>query len=64
LKQTGVEYPSGHDPEGRVARAYGLFGMPTTVFISAEGSIVATRTGELSPDELADSVAELLSTDG
>lgn len=60
LAETGVTYPSGHDPQGNVARAYGLFGMPTTVFISPDGDILARRTGEMSADELRRTIDELL----
>lgn len=49
------------DVAGRsVARAYGLFGMPTTVFISPHGEILARRTGEMSSDELLRTIDELL----
>lgn len=60
LTETGVRYPTGHDPDGQVARAYGLFGMPTTVFISADGAILARRTGEIDADELERTIDDLL----
>lgn len=63
LAETGVTYPTGYDPAGDVARAYGLFGMPTTVFISADGEILARRTGELDADELERTIEELLFDD-
>ncbi len=59
LEETGVTYPSGHDPEGKVASAYGLVGMPTTVFISASGQRVATRTGEMTRAELEEALERL-----
>ena len=59
LRKTGVQYQSGFDPKGRVARAYALYGMPTTVFISAGGRILATRTGEMSESQLADEIRDL-----
>jgi len=59
LRETGVSYRSGFDPAGDVARRYGLYGMPTTVFISADGRIIATRTGEISRTELTNRVREL-----
>lgn len=49
----GVTYPSGYDPDGAVARAYGVLGLPTTVLVDASGRIVARRLGEVSDDELA-----------
>ncbi len=61
LAQTGVTYPSGHDPEGKVASAYRLLGMPSTVFISPSGKIVATRTGEMSRSQLEDAIRALFS---
>lgn len=60
LADTGVKYPNGHDAQGEVARSYGLYGMPTTVFISADGAILARRTGEISADQLERTVDELL----
>ena len=60
LRETGVQYPNGHDPQGRVAHDYGVFGMPTTVFISADGEILARRTGEIHADELERSIKEVL----
>ena len=60
LTDTGVTYRAGHDPTGEIARSYGLFGMPTTVFISADGEIVARRTGEMKADELEMAIEDLL----
>lgn len=59
LRSAGVSYPSGFDPKGSVARAYGLYGMPTTVFISTDGRILATRTGELTESQLSTAITEL-----
>lgn len=52
LEETGVEYPSAFDPGGSLAERYRLFGMPSTVFISADGRILESRTGELTEEEL------------
>jgi len=59
LSETGVSYPSGFDPKGRVAEAYGLRGMPTTVFISADGRILASHAGEMSELQLAAAIRDL-----
>lgn len=59
LDETGVTYPAGHDPEGKVAAAYGLIGMPTTVFISPTGQVVATRTGEMTRSQLQHAIEDL-----
>ena len=60
LEESGVRYPAAYDPKGSVARSFGLFGMPTTVFITAEGRVVKKRTGELSQSELEDTIREVL----
>lgn len=59
LQQTGVRYPSGFDPKGDVAASYGLLGMPTTVFVSAEGKLLERRTGEISRKELEQTIERL-----
>lgn len=59
LSDTGVRYPSGYDPKGEVALDYGLFGMPSTVFISATGEILERRTGEMTGAELEQTIARL-----
>ncbi len=59
VAKTGVRYPSGYDPEGKTAIAYGLRGLPSTVFISADGRVLEKRIGELSREELAQAVEEL-----
>ena len=64
LAQTGVTYPSGHDPEGKVASAYRLVGMPSTVFISSSGEILATRAGEMSRSQLEDAMRTLFVSRG
>lgn len=56
MEETGVTFPAGYDPEGKVARAYGLRGMPTTVFISAGGRILERRNGEMSGAELRQAI--------
>jgi thiol-disulfide isomerase/thioredoxin len=52
LRRTGVTYPAAFDPENKVALAYGLTGMPTTVFISPEGKLLERAQGELNEPQL------------
>lgn len=59
LAETGVRYASGFDPAGEVALAYGLYGMPTTVFISADGQLLERKTGEIRRDELEATIDRL-----
>ncbi len=52
LEETGVRFPAGYDPEGRTAVDFGLYGMPTTIFISPDGRILERHRGEISKNEL------------
>ena len=52
LERTGVTYPAAFDPENKVALAYGVTGMPTTVFISADGKLLERAQGELNERQL------------
>ena len=60
IEDTGVTYPSGYDPDGDVARQYGLYGIPATVLITADGRVVSTSVGELDSDELSELIAKHL----
>ena len=60
LSEIGVTYPSGYDPDGSVAADYGVFGLPTTYFITGSKKIVATKTGEIDAEELASQIDRLL----
>ena len=51
VAQTGVTYESGFDPQGTVA-AYGLYGLPTTLLVSADGVVVAEVTGAVTEQRL------------
>lgn len=62
LEEAGVAYPTGFDPGGQVAREFGLYGMPTTVFISADGEVLERRTGEISESQLVETIQRLFPT--
>ena len=47
-----VRYPSGYDPDGAVARNFGVVGLPTTVLVDASGQMVGRRLREVSEEEL------------
>lgn len=59
LGETGVRYPSGYDPDGRVAASFGLFGLPSTIFISPAGKIVERRTGPFTEHDLQATIDRL-----
>lgn len=56
LEQTGITYPVARDPDGSAFEVFQAFGMPTTVFISPQGTIVELYTGELSAEALAERI--------
>ncbi len=53
-------YPVGFDAQGDVAAAYGVSALPTTVFISPPGRVVARHVGAITPAALTHQLAQLL----
>jgi cytochrome c biogenesis protein CcmG/thiol:disulfide interchange protein DsbE len=54
LEVNGNAYiKSGHDPEGEVARKFGVYGVPETFVIDRNGRIVHRHTGPISVREWA-----------
>ena len=51
-RKTGVPYASGFDADGAVGARYGIYGMPTTVFVDGDGRIVGRYLGEMKGDTL------------
>ena len=52
LARTGVTYPSGYDPDGKLDVPFRLRGMPTTVVVGADGLVVDHVSGPMSEDRL------------
>lgn len=53
LERTGVAYPTVSDPEGNVYVATGLGGLPATVLLGPDGTVLATELGSFATaDEL------------
>lgn len=52
LRKSGGAYPTLVDDAGKSAIAYGVYGVPETFFIDAEGTIVAKHEGPLDADAL------------
>jgi thiol:disulfide interchange protein len=53
IADTGISYPVAEDPNGRLFQALGGTGMPTTVFVDADGTIIERHTGELTGRQLS-----------
>lgn len=60
LRDHDITYPTGYALSIDPVRDYGVRGMPTTVFIAADGSYAGKHTGYLSEGELRERILELL----
>ncbi|MGH7570718.1 MAG: TlpA family protein disulfide reductase [Gemmatimonadota bacterium] len=59
IQRYGKTYWLGSDADGSVAVDYGLYGVPETFFLSADGRILARHVGPLSTEDLDQQVAAL-----
>ena len=60
LADLGVHYPAGTTFNESIIRDYEILGMPTTLFIAADGSLVRSWSGLLSEDKLNELIDELV----
>ncbi len=51
LARHGITYPAAFDGDGSVMQAYGITGIPTTVFIDPDGRITGRHAGIFVGDE-------------
>jgi cytochrome c biogenesis protein CcmG, thiol:disulfide interchange protein DsbE len=63
VEQTGVTYDLLRDPDGRLFQVFGVFGMPSTFYVDADGVIVGRHTGLLTRDTLVGDLARHLEID-
>ena len=59
LASSGVEFAAAYDPSGTVAAAYGVRGLPATMFIAADGRLLDVVRGRLSGTGLTKRIAAL-----
>lgn len=59
LLELGITYPAGPDLGNAVGKAYGLRGLPTTVFITRDHRIARKRIGTISEQQLVQFVDEI-----
>ena len=60
LAATGVTFDVGQDPTGEIFNIFQGLGMPTTVFINADGTIADVHTGVLNVESLTETINEEL----
>lgn len=56
VAETGVTYAAGLDPGGAISNGFGILGMPTTVFLAADGEVAYQHTGELTADQITEHI--------
>jgi|TARA_B100001540_G_scaffold102305_1_gene92236 thiol-disulfide isomerase/thioredoxin len=52
IADAGISYQMGRDPEGNFLVGLGIVGLPATVFIDSEGTIVDVHMGQISDADL------------
>ena len=60
LQELNVTYPAGTPSDGSSIAAYGVLGMPTTVFLTPDGTVHRTWVGLLTEDKLTELIDSLL----
>ena len=58
LNKTGVKYITAFDPKADVAQNYGVYGLPTTFFISAQGKLLGRQVGAMTGDRLGQIISQ------
>lgn len=60
INEFGLTFPNVVDDDSRIGRNYGLFGVPETFFIAADGTLVEKYAGILTPEVLENNIRRLL----
>ena len=60
LTELGVHFPAGYTEDASVLPDYAVLGLPTTIFINANGSIFTKWTGALNEETLIEKAEEML----
>ena len=64
LRELKITFPAGTTFSADAFSRSGIFGMPTTVFITADGKILRKYTGTLTRDQMTVFVRDLLKASG
>ena len=60
LDELGITYPTAYVESDTLLREYNVFGMPTTVFFTADGDVVSQKSGFMSGDEIQRRTQEMI----
>ncbi len=64
LEELQISYPTAYVDSDALIREYNVFGMPTTVFMTANGDIVSQKNGFMSGEEMRDRVQQMIDASG
>ena len=56
VADTGVTYPTGLDSDAAIGNAFEILGMPTTLFIAADGEVRYQHTGGLTANQITEHI--------
>jgi cytochrome c biogenesis protein CcmG, thiol:disulfide interchange protein DsbE len=59
VAKLGISYPALLDEDAKIAKRYGVTGLPTTYFIDRRGKIAAKQIGEMTATAFEQRVTEL-----
>ncbi|NIN67789.1 MAG: redoxin domain-containing protein [Anaerolineae bacterium] len=62
IEEFGITYPNGPDPRSRIAKAYGVQGVPETFVITQEGEIAKVFIGSPTEEQLTAVLEDLLTS--
>jgi cytochrome c biogenesis protein CcmG, thiol:disulfide interchange protein DsbE len=60
VAKLGISYPALLDEDAKIAKHYGVTGLPTTYFIDRQGKIAAKQIGEMTAAAFEQQVTELV----
>jgi cytochrome c biogenesis protein CcmG, thiol:disulfide interchange protein DsbE len=60
LNEFSLSYPNGRDESNRINIEYGLFGLPETFFIRADGTLSYRHSGPISSETMNEQIQALL----
>ena len=63
LNGLGITYLTGFTTDGTVIKEFGVFSMPTTVFITSDGEVFRKWSGELNLEKLVEITDEMLAAE-
>ena len=64
VREFGLTFPNGLDPDGKITIDYGVIGLPVTFFVGSSGIVEGRWVGAIPEDKLEEWVRTLLADSG